>query len=135
MKQIWRTVACGSVLLLLTGMLSGCENGSDGAGSVGPDISGQWSGKYVSPSYSEVLTAYISEDGASVLIETTKTGVGHLLSGVIAENGDLRMTDQYDGETWTSYGAVTPSYVRIRDYLFNPSLGSDSPEQDIYLTR
>ena len=118
--------------------LAGCNDGSGGGGgssSSGLTIGGKWSGRYVNPSQSMSLSAEISQQGNSVIISTTKSGVGHLLTGTITDGGNLRLTDSYDGETWTSYGPVTANSIRIRDYLYDPELGSDSPEQDIYLNR
>lgn len=119
-------------------LIAGCNDGGGGGGgssSSGISLRGKWSGRYVSPSSSMSLSAEISQQGDSVIISTTKSGVGHLLTGTLTANGQLRLTDGYDGETWTSYGPVTRNNLRIRDYLYDPDLTSDSPEQDIYLSR
>jgi hypothetical protein len=62
--------------------------------------------------------------------------VGAFFTGSIDEDGVIRLTDGFDGETWTSYGEVSGNYIRIRDYLMNlGEAGGDIPEQDIYLRR
>ncbi|MCX7818295.1 MAG: hypothetical protein N2652_03675 [Kiritimatiellae bacterium] len=128
-----------AVIALLMAAMDGCNSGGGGTGgspgSAGIDLSGTWQGQYVAPGVEIPLSAKIRQSGDSIIIQTTKDGVGHLLTGVMRADGSLLLTDSFDGETWTSYGPVTESYVRIRDYLYDPSLGSDSPEQDIYLSR
>lgn len=123
----------------LIAVVDGCNTGDGGTGgspgSAGIDLSGTWQGRYVAPDLEVPLTAKIRQSGDSIIIQTTKEGVGHLLTGVMRADGSLLLTDSFDGETWTSYGEVSETYVRIRDYLFNAELGSDSPEQDIYLSR
>lgn len=119
-------------------VLAACNDGGGSTGgpsSSGFNLSGSWSGRYQSPDMQLALTAKIRQDGDTLIIQTTKEGVGHLLTGTISTNGSIMLTDSLDGETWTSYGEVTDVYVRIRDYLYNPALGSDQPEQDIYLSR
>ena len=134
-----RSTLCSFVLAFLAAILDGCNSGGGGTGgspgSAGIDLSGTWQGRYVSPDLEVPLSAKIRQSGDSIIIQTTKDGVGHLLTGVMRPDGSLLLTDSFDGETWTSYGPVTETHVRIRDYLYDPTLGSDSPEQDIYLSR
>ena len=128
-------------------IFEGCNDGGGGGTSVNVtndtgtvstsslDLSGSWRGRYTSPTQDVPLTAKIRQSGDTLIIQTTKQGVGHLLTGTIASSGNIMLTDSMDGETWTSYGQVTENNFLIRDYLYKPELGSDSPEQDIYLSR
>ena len=126
-----------SVLVFI--LFDGCNTGGgeDGGapGDAGIDISGSWSGEYVSPSERVSLSAKIRQSGNSIIIQTTKAGVGNLLTGTMDAEGRLLLIDAFDGETWTSYGAVTEHSIRIRDYLLIPTPGVESPEQDIFLRR
>jgi hypothetical protein len=125
-------LACAVCLVAVCWIPAGCEDGPD---PVGADIGGSWTGRYERPGYSEPLTATVDQHGSNITITTSKTGVGHLLLGTISSEARIDVIDQYDGEEWTSYGPVTETSLRIRDYLFDPELGGDSPEQDIYLSR
>lgn len=119
-------------------VLVACNDGGGSSGvpsASGLDLTGAWSGRYQSPSMQLSLTARIRQSGDTLIIQTTKEGVGHLLTGMLNANGSIMLTDSLDGETWTSYGEVTENNMWIRDYLYDPSLGSDSPEQDIFLSR
>ena len=128
-------------------VLEGCNDGGSGGANVNVtndtgvvstgslSLSGSWSGRYTSPTLTVPLTAKIRQSGDTLIIQTTKAGVGHLLTGTIGSAGNIMLTDSMDGETWTSYGTVTENNMVIRDYLYKPELGSDSPEQDIYLSR
>lgn len=125
-------------LSALAVVLSGCLGGGGGGGGpspVGSDLRGKWSGYYKSPDQRVNLTATIKQEGNALTIETTKEGVGHLLTGTIDDDSYVFLTDAFDGETWTSYGEVSHDYLRIRDYFYDPELRRDSPEQDIYLSR
>lgn len=120
--------------LFLALLMAGCEEDS-GPDPVYADLRGDWTGYYERPGRHEDLTAHITQIESNLTIETSLTGRGQHLSGTISSDGYIRLTDSYDGETWTSYGDVSSHYIRIRDYLFDPDLGRDSPEQTIYLTR
>ena len=125
---------------LLAGMLiillvAGCEDDGDDYRWVGAPIGGMWHGYYQSPSRHEELTAQIVQDETNVTITTTLVGVGHEFHGLINGEAHLWLIDQYDREIWTSRGAVTSTNVVIRDYLWDPALGGDSPMQYIFLYR
>jgi hypothetical protein len=122
-------------LLVCSGFIFlGCED-SDRAPPVGTDIGGNWTGYYERPGYHEDLQAEVEQDGSSLVITTTLAGNGHQLTGTIDTGSFIYVTDGYDGETWTSYGQVTPNYIYIRDFLWDPDLGNRSPVQGIYLFR
>lgn len=123
-----------AAVALLMVFAAGCEN-DNGPDPVYADLRGNWTGYYEAPGRHEDLTANITQQGSNLVIETSLTGVGQNFTGIITSDGKIRLTDSYDGETWTSYGEVSSHYVRIRDYLFDPDLGADSPEQTIYLSR
>jgi len=124
-------VAAAGFLMIFA---AGCED-DNGPDPVYADLRGDWTGYYERPGRHEDLTAHISQQGSNLVIETSLTGIGQNFTGIITSDGHIRLTDSYDGETWTSYGEVSSHYVRIRDYLFDPDLGADSPEQTIYLMR
>jgi hypothetical protein len=121
------------------GWAAGCDSGGGEAkgtpGTAGLDLTGSWSGEYTSPGVRIALKAKIRQNGDAVVIQTSKDGVCNLLTGTMSPDGSLFMTDSVDAETWTSHGEVTESGFLVRDYLYDPSLGSDSPEQDLILRR
>lgn len=123
------------VCILVMLSIIGCEDGGDDYEWVGASIGGMWHGHYQSPSRNEELTAQITQNGTNITITTTLVGVGHEFHGLINEEAHLWLIDQYDGEIWTSRGAVTSTSIVIRDYLWDPDLGGDSPLQYIFLSR
>ncbi|MBM4155397.1 MAG: hypothetical protein FJ221_10270 [Lentisphaerae bacterium] len=132
--------ALAALLLCTTAMVwaCGCNDSGDGGGTPGTsgiNLSGSWTGEYTSPGIRIPVQARIRQSGDAVVIQTTKSGVANFLTGTMGPNGFLFMTDSVDAETWTSNGDVTESSFLIRDYLYDPSLGSDSPEQDLILHR
>lgn len=137
-KAPWRALAA----LVVAGAIIGCEDDSGSAAPSGLDISGHWSGRYVSPGQEESITADVTQDGASVVIGTSKKGPGELLIGVITPDDRLQLVDEYDGETWTSDGEVTANEMVIRDFLpgsnreSGPGEEPEAPaEQDLILRR
>ena len=132
--------ALAALLLSMTAMVwaCGCNDSGEGGGTPGTagiNLSGSWTGEYTSPGVRIPVQARIRQSGNAVVIQTTKSGVANFLTGTMGPDGYLFMTDSVDAETWTSYGDVTGSSFLIRDYLYDPSLGSDSPEQDLILHR
>ncbi len=133
-KASWLVVVSAVVLA------GGCNDGNDNdgggtPGTAGINLSGSWTGEYTSPGVSVSLRARILQNGNAVIINTTKDGVASFLSGTMGPDGFLFLTDSVDAETWTSYGDVTANSFIVRDYLYDPTLGSDSPEQDLILRR
>lgn len=98
------------------------------SGSI-PKIAGAWRGTYYTRGYGleqpgVSISAQIRQDGDAVIINTTLTGVGANLTGTIDSDGDMRLTDAYDGEIWTThYRPATPSFIQIADFLRPPELG------------
>lgn len=121
-------------VLLAVGLLAvGCDSGG-GSGStpVGPDIRGKWSGSFYSirldPPRRQPVTATIQQDGDAVIIKTSRTGTGANLTGTIDAKGNMKLTDAFDGELWTTYyGPATATRVRILDFLYDDDLGGESP--------
>jgi hypothetical protein len=118
----------------------GCNDGNDNdgggvPGTAGINLSGSWTGEYTSPGVRVPLSARILQNGNAVIINTTKDGVANFLTGTMGPDGFLFLTDSVDAETWTSYGEVTANSFLVRDYLYDPTLGNDSPEQDLILRR
>lgn len=106
---------------------------------IGPDLNGSdWVGFYKNDSTGErvTLTASISHKGESVSITTTKSGIGHRLTGTTDEGGTLDLTDAYDGEEWTSLRDSTTSSILVGDYTSKPTALDPEPSlQYIALTR
>ena len=125
-----------AMLGVAVGLLDGC-NESDGGSPPpgGPDLSGEWSGRYVSPGVSEPFEARVIQDGDAVVIQTTRAQAGRLLTGTMDRDAKLRMTDGYNSELWTSASPATPHRIHIHDYLQTPTIGYDPPLQDLILTR
>ncbi len=86
-----------------------------------PDVNGSnWSGYYAVTGTSTYIpiTASIYQSGSNVEVVTSKSGMGHRLSGTINSSGYMYMYDHYDGEIWTThYGPATSSNVRLYDYV------------------
>jgi hypothetical protein len=127
--------AWGFLLMLV--LLAGC-GGGDGDGGGEPtflDLSGDWSGRYVGPDGDQDLEATITQEQDALTITTSLEGIGHSFAGSIDTNNEILLTDAFDGETWSSYGIVATNSFLVRDYLFDPLLGSNSPDQGIYFDR
>lgn len=137
MKLLWPRLLQLAALLLVPALLTGCEGDSGSASPSGLNISGHWSGEYISPDDSESVSAEISQDGTSVVIATSKpSGTGRLLVGILTADDRLELVDEHDGQTWTSQGDVTASHIRIRDFLLGSGAFEGAPpEQDIVLDR
>ncbi len=120
-SMLSRAVAVVVVALLC----AGCED-EEGANEspTGPDISGDWSGNYISGA-GEVtpISASISQNGSATYIETSLATEGHLLVGSVGGSGNVVMTDSFSGETWTAGQPVTSSHVQLIDYAFGPGSG------------
>ena len=122
-------------LALIMALLAGCggDDGDDGPTYL--KLAGSWSGRYVSPDVNRDLEATITQERDALTIETSLQNIGRSFTGTIDTNNQITVTDAYDGETWTSYGPVTSSSFLIRDLLFDPLLGTNSPDQGIYFSR
>ena len=120
------------VAALLMGLSIGCENKSDNTDTVGPDISGSWSGSYDKPGYTEPVTAKIVQDGGGIVIETSKSGIAGLFTGKISSDGTIEVMEDETGKTWTSLGAITANHIYIRDYL---NVGASEAVQSLTLDR
>lgn len=127
---------CGRLVLatLAVSLAAGCENNGSGEAPVSADLAGDWTGQYLSPGHSEAVTAKITQDGSSLVIETSKDGHGHLLAGMISQNGDIAAMDAFTGKTWTSLGTITSNHIFIRDYL-TANLGEAGGVQALDLSR
>jgi hypothetical protein len=142
--------------LVATAMLSGCREGDAGAGNrglsarsdpnapaapaapTGVSIAGRWKGTFFDPvaNTTQGIRASISQDGDQVTIDTTLPDVGSFLTGTIRPNGHIRLTDAWDGETWTTHaGPATSSHIIIQDYVRDPTTGSMNLLNTIDLTR
>lgn len=120
-------------------LVAGSGGGGDTASPVGPHVGGKWSGEYGNDETGESmgLTASIKQDGDALTITTSKSGLGHSFTGTIHEDGYIRVTDAYDGQTWTSYGQTTANHLMIEDYTHRPTIydENDPPVQYIILNR
>lgn len=101
-------------------LASGCDSGdSANAAPSGPDISGEWSGRYyiTDGRVSIPLKASIIVNRSDFFIETTLPDVGKVLTGRY-RNGAIFATDPYDGEAWTTHqGPATKNHVKLMDFL------------------
>ena len=117
--------------------LLGCEEDDDDDKDIGPNVGGKWSGTYyiTDGSENEEITATVKHNGDSVTIKTSREGMGASFSGTIDAEGNMRLTDASDGETWTTdYGPASKNELKIADILLERSL-SDPPMAVIDLTR
>ncbi|MDZ4200331.1 MAG: hypothetical protein U1E27_13725 [Kiritimatiellia bacterium] len=139
----------GRIVMLLLGvmvLLTGCDKGG-GEKNRGPspgraDLRGKWVGAYFhedkpSATWRE-LTATIVQDGNSIILRTSLSGMGGLFTGSMNSDGNLELTDAHDGETWTTALQFVPtaSRVQIADFLRTPTLEDPVvPKQIIDLRR
>lgn len=134
--MIWnQALGWGLGVAMGIALLAGCGGGDGDDGPALLDLAGSWSGRYVSPSLNRNVNATITQDRDVLTIETTLEGVGHSFAGTIDTNNQIAVTDNYDGETWTSYGPVSTNAFLIRDFLYDPVEGTNSPDQGIYFNR
>ena len=74
------------------------------------------------------ITASISQSGSEVSITTSKSGLGHHLTGTINSDGSMLVYDSYDEEDWsTHYGPASYTQVRLYDYIRQPEAGEPEP--------
>ncbi|MBM4142134.1 MAG: hypothetical protein FJ225_00865 [Lentisphaerae bacterium] len=137
----------GWAMLALAGLAAlfaaGCEEEYDGPWV--PDLSGQWKGSYYFLQYDKTaagpdsapapaeagkaskrgerdITAVIAfdeENHTRVTITTSLQGRAHFLYGNLDASGNMVLTDQYDGETWTTHRRrATPDLIEINDLVF-----------------
>ena len=152
----WMGLVCTCVAAVSAGVvgLAGCGGGSgDGGASAlsplgsrqqqmeatnqaaavasapaAPSIDGSWRGVFLDATTGgrRSLTASITQDGDTVTIDTSLSGLGGYFTGTIQSDGFLWLTDAWDGETWTTLGgAASGSYIVIQDYVTNP----DDPDE------
>ena len=123
-------------------LLAGCNGGGGGGGEppVGPNLNGDWAGSYYGVRTGDpgrrAVTANIRHRGTTVIINTSLTGAGATLTGTIDPDGEMVLTDPYDGETWTTHvRPASPTRVQVADYLYDDELGAESPLRVIDLSR
>ncbi len=108
------------------------ESASASSGSV-PNIKGTWTGQYVvyggTDAYDgQAVTAKIKQDKDAVVITTNLPVTGRFLTGTIKSDGDMTLTDAYDGELWTThFEPATTTSMRIADFLTAPSVENPDP--------
>jgi len=105
-----------------------------------PRIKGNWSGSYYRTDRPErlSLTAKIEQDRDAVIITTSKSGGTAVnFTGNIRNSGNMRLTDAYDGEAWTTYyGPAKENRIVIADYVYSPSSNvSNRPLYVVELSR
>lgn len=121
----------------IASLLEGCGGGGGGGpGVTGPNLNGSWEGDFyiTDGSVDRTLTAEITHEGTNITIRTSRTaGTGMLLTGRIDAEGNMVLTDGFDGETWTTIeGPATTNHVLIEDFTEQPPLGSWGLETDRY---
>lgn len=141
---------CFTALLMATFLFTGCEHesesksnstglGGSGGGSASSSsaeyisISGSWTGIYAiydgaTVSDRQSLTANIDQDEDAVVINTSLPSIGRFFTGSINTDGNMRLTDAFDGELWTTYyGPVTRNSIRIADFVRRPTPSDPNP--------
>lgn len=140
-RFICRFIRGLALIVFLTGCDDGGGDNSSGPGTDYPDIAGDWSGTYYQTHRAggEALTASIKQSEDAVIIKTSRAdGVGKSFTGSISTDGEMILTDAFDGETWTTYyGPSDSSQITIADYLYPPRAGEavKPPLQVIRLKR
>ena len=140
--MVIRRIPCFLAMLTsLVLIMPGC-GGSDGdsAPPVGPNLNGAWTGRFFvmngGGDDNELVTATIGHNGDAVAIRTSRTGIAANLTGTITPDGSLRLTDAFDGETWTSYfRKATSNRVEIADFVHPPELNDPNPIRILDLRR
>lgn len=107
---------CGAILF------TGCDGGdSANGGTVGPDLNGDWSGRYylTDGSVDVGLKASIIVNTRDFFLETSLPDAGHILTGTLHGDGNIFATDAFDAEAWTTHeGPASASYVKLMDFLY-----------------
>lgn len=140
--MLLRDVRTWVLAVLVAAAAAGCTSSDDDpAPPVGPAVGGSWVGHYFDRGGSRQdtpITATIRQDGDAIMIRTSLVGVGANLTGTIDAAGDMRLTDAFDGEIWTThYRPATTNFVQIADFLRQPEPEDQgaTPIQIIELTR
>ena len=108
--------------LVLVMPLAGCNDSGGGAAPAGLNMSGDRSGEYSSPVQAVSVNAKITQDGDALVIETTKAGNGHLLTGRIDADGKIWVMDAGTGQTWTTTGTTAANVLTLQDYYYDPAV-------------
>lgn len=78
------------------------------------------------------VTATVRQNGDAITIRTSLTALGANFSGAIEEDGNLVLTDAFDGETWTThFQKPTNNHIQIADYVRPPSFEDPDPPTNI----
>ena len=118
-----------AALVSVAALLEGCGGGGGGGGPsvIGPNLNGSWAGDFfiTDGSIDRTLTAEIEHSGTNITIRTSRTaGTAVLLTGWIDDEGNMQLTDAFDGETWTTIdGPATTNHVLIEDFVEAPPPG------------
>ena len=151
MKDLLRI---GLTLLAFTFFI-GCDNSDDddeddepftivetptGGQTMVPRISGNWAGIFFRTNESSRtnVTARISQSGDAITITTSlPEDIGARFTGSIDSDGDMKLTDPFDGEVWTThFRPATTNAVTIADFISAPTaLEPDKPLKVIQLRR
>lgn len=131
-----RLYGVSSVLFFFTfRSMPGCGGADHSIPPIGPDLRGRWMGVYYRSDRGGQLslTASISQEGDAVTLSTSKpSGTARLLTGTISGNGDMVLTDAFDGETWTTlFGPATTNHVMLADYVRQPTV--EDPDPPVYV--
>ncbi len=105
-----------------------------------PDVAGaDWAGYFMYGDSREKtdVTVEITLQGTLITITTSKTGIAHYFGGLINENGDIKVYDSYDDQTWTThFGPATSTSINLYDYVRLPSPEEpDPPFNELIITR
>lgn len=121
-KPILLAVFLAGSLALFTSCDSGGSGGGggDAANRVGPDLQGKWAGTFAIqgvPGSTQEITARVTHKKDTIVIKTSKDMEGSKLTGNIDEGGDMFLTDNFDGETWTTrFGPATETSIVVVDF-------------------
>ena len=78
------------------------------------------------------ITATVTQKGNAITIRTSLPTLGANFSGMIEEDGNLRLTDAFDGETWTThFQKPTNNRIQIADFVRPPSFENPDPPTNV----
>jgi hypothetical protein len=99
-------------------------------------LSGSWSGSAsvlgdLDPGGTQI-TATVQQSGDAITIRTSLTTIGANFSGSVDSDGCIRLTDAFDGETWTThFQKATDNHIQIADFLRPPSSEEPLPPTSV----
>ena len=124
------------LLLLANLFIAGClhDDGGSNRDPLGPDLHGAWTGFFFRSNSAdrEPITAFVSHVLDAITIQTSLEETGMMFTGTTDEDGNVILTDAFDGETWsTFFQPATSGFFQIADFVRTPEAGEGTPPLNV----